>query len=59
MEADAYATLMMVSGLEASRRILDRNKRLAAYIVYAGRNGEMKVFVSENMKKRIEEPAER
>jgi len=54
IEADAYATLMMVSGLEGSRRILDRNRKLAAYIVYAAEDGSMKVFASDNMKKRIE-----
>ena len=55
IEADAYATLMMISGLEDSRRILDRNRKLAAYIVYAAEDGTMKVFVSDNMKKRIED----
>ncbi|MDE6482783.1 MAG: FAD:protein FMN transferase [Rikenellaceae bacterium] len=55
IEADAYATLMMVSGLEGSRRILDRNKKLAAYIVYAAEDGSMRVFVSDNMQSRIVE----
>lgn len=56
IEADAYATLMMVSGLEGSRRILERNKKLAAYIVYAAEDGTMEVFASDNMKERIQNP---
>ncbi len=54
IEADAYATLMMISGLEKSKKILDKNRKLAAYIVYSDPDGNMKVFISDNMQSRIE-----
>lgn len=49
VEADAYATLMMISGLEESKKIIERNKKLSAYIVYADDNGDMKVYADPKM----------
>jgi thiamine biosynthesis lipoprotein len=53
MKADAYATAFMVMGLKKSKLYLDKNTDLEAYIVYRDTNGELKTFISENIKKRI------
>lgn len=54
-KADAYATSLMVMGLEKAQALLKRHNDLSAYIIYADENGENKVWMSESVKKKIVE----
>lgn len=48
--ADAYATAFMVMGLDKAKACLKANKALKAYLIYAGKNGEMATWHSDNLK---------
>lgn len=53
MSADAYATAFMVLGLEASRRIVER-ENIDAFLIYQGEGGELASYVSEGIKPFVE-----
>ena len=50
MTADAYATAMMVMGVEKSIALLGEREDLEAYLIYNDESGEVKTFVSEGLK---------
>jgi len=52
--ADAYATACMVMGYRKAKDMLEQNKEIEAYIVYAGDNSEFEVFQTEGFKKYLE-----
>ncbi len=49
--ADAYATALMVLGLERSLKFLKENKELAAFFIYSDKNGNLKTFATEGIKR--------
>ena len=49
--ADAYATALMVLGLERSLEFLKENKELAVFFIYSDNNGNLKTFATEGIKK--------
>ena len=51
-EADAYATLFMVSGIEKAREILSRNPHLGAYLIYAD-GDEDRAFITPDVAEKI------
>lgn len=51
--ADAYATSFMVLGLEKAKTVLDKHPELMAYLIYADNKGNMKVWHSPSMDKKI------
>lgn len=53
--ADAYATAFMVMGLEKSIEFLKSHPEVMAYLLYADKEGNIKVYYSEKLKKSIEE----
>ena len=53
MFADAYATAFMVMGLNKSKNYLIDNPEIQAYIVYRDIKGELRTFISEDLKERI------
>ena len=52
MLADAYATAFMVMGVRKAK-IFALNNNLEIYLVYTGKDGDWKTYVSSNMQKRI------
>ncbi len=50
MTADAFATAFMVLGLEKSIEIASQLVEISVYFIYAGENGENKIYLSENFK---------
>lgn len=52
MEADAYATAFMVTGLEKAKKIVNAQPELEACFVYLS-DGHMKVWVSEGLRNMI------
>ncbi len=52
MEADAYATGFMVTGLEKAKDIINYNPALEGCLIYEA-DGKLKVWVSEGLKKFI------
>ena len=55
MTADAFATAFMVLGVEAGIEIVERTPEIDVYFVYADEDGDSKVFMTEDFKKRIVE----
>nr|MBP7471855.1 FAD:protein FMN transferase [Prevotella sp.] len=51
--ADAFATSFMVLGLDGSKKILEKHPELMAYFIYSDNKGNMQVWYSPNLKKRI------
>lgn len=51
--ADAWATACMVGGLDWSTLTLANQPTLEAYLIYAGPNGEFRVFTTKNLNHRI------
>lgn len=49
MTADAYATAFMVLGVDGSKEII-KGSELDAFLIYMGPSGELKSFVSEDLK---------
>src|SRR3712207_9586464 len=47
-EADAYATAFMVMGLSETKRTLNRQKHLDAYIIYLDKQGIKRTWTSLN-----------
>lgn len=52
MEADAYATAFMVTGLKEAQRIVQQQPELEACLIYVEK-GELKTWISEGMKGKI------
>ncbi len=46
MLADAYATAFMVMGVKKSKIFLSKNSEIAACLVYTGKDGEWKTYIS-------------
>lgn len=44
--ADAYATAFMVMGLEEAKALIQKDKHLKVYLIYADQKGEMQVFTN-------------
>lgn len=53
--ADAWATACMVAGEDDAVSIIEGNDSLEGYLIYSDENGGMKSWVSEGLKKLIEE----
>lgn len=49
--ADAFATACMVMGLEKAIEMLEKNKEIEAYFIYAEDNGVFEVYQTEGFKK--------
>lgn len=54
MTADAVATVLMVIGLEESKKFLAKHPEIDAYLIYDN-NGELAAFYTEGMEKYISE----
>jgi thiamine biosynthesis lipoprotein len=52
--ADAYATALMVMGLEQSKEFLKQHKELEALLIFSNDSGELETFTTENLTKNIE-----
>lgn len=55
MTADAYATSLMIMGLEKSKEFLSKNRDIEAYMIYSDEKGDFKTYSTEGMEKRIVE----
>ncbi len=53
--ADAYATALMVMGLDKSIAFLNSHSFLQGYLIYANDQGTFKTYISPGLKDRIEE----
>lgn len=53
MDADAYATVCMVVGLDSCKELLDSKADLEGYLVYTDDEGAWKTFVTEGFKRMI------
>ena len=53
MLADAYATAFMVMGVKQSKQFAKTHSEIEIYLVYTGKDGAWKTFVSPNMQNRI------
>jgi FAD:protein FMN transferase len=53
MLADAYATAFMVMGVKKSKQFVLEHPELEIYLVYTGKDGSWKTYISSDMKKRI------
>ncbi len=52
-EADAYATSIMVMGLEKTQEMAEREKQLDVYVIYEGKDGQEEVWMSKGMEKYV------
>lgn len=55
ISSDAYATGLLVMGLDEAKRFLKKHKELMAYLIYSDEKGNYEVFMSEGLKKIIQE----
>jgi Membrane-associated lipoprotein involved in thiamine biosynthesis len=53
--ADALATAFMVNGLDWSINYIHTHTNVEAYLIYSDESGGYKVWISENLKKKIKE----
>ncbi|MDA9807927.1 FAD:protein FMN transferase [Flavobacteriales bacterium] len=53
MLADAYATAFMAMGVKQSKQFAKKHSEIEIYLVYSGKDGVWKTFVSPNMQNRI------
>lgn len=53
--ADAYATSVMVMGLEGAQALLGRHPELKAYLIYANDDGTNAVWFSPSLKDKVDE----
>ena len=53
MLADAYATAFMVMGIRKSKQFVKLHPEVEVYLVYTGKDGSWKTFISSAMEKRI------
>ena len=51
MRADAYATALMVMGIDKSKEFLLNQSELEAYLIYNDENGEYRIWYTRGMKK--------
>jgi thiamine biosynthesis lipoprotein len=49
MEADAWSTAFMVTGLEEAKKILQEQPHLAALFIYETKSGELETYFTENL----------
>lgn len=54
-EADAWATVCMVAGLEEAAAFIERFDSLEGYLIFSDDNGEMKSWISSGLRTLIEE----
>lgn len=52
MLADAYATAFMVMGLKKSKQFVKSHPEVEVYLVYTGKDGSWKTYISTEMQKR-------
>jgi len=48
-EADAFATVFMVVGLQETKKILSENKNLEALLIYSDEDGGLQTFITEGL----------
>jgi thiamine biosynthesis lipoprotein len=53
--ADAWATACMVAGKDTAMAFIESNDFLEGYLIFSDENGNMKSWMSEGLRKRIEE----
>lgn len=53
MEADAWSTVFMVTGLEKSKEILKSQNQLKVFFIYEDENGELQQYFSDNISDNI------
>ncbi|MBK6265023.1 FAD:protein FMN transferase [Marivirga sp. S37H4] len=53
MEADAWSTAFMVTGLEDAKKILAEQTQLSAFFIYENEEGEMETYVTDNLASNI------
>ncbi|MCD8289353.1 MAG: FAD:protein FMN transferase [Prevotella sp.] len=53
-EADAYATAVMVGGLDKAKKWFEKNKRLDAYIIYLDAGGKQAVWMTDGFKQYVQ-----
>jgi thiamine biosynthesis lipoprotein len=53
MLADAYATAFMVMGVKKSKQFVKAHPEIEIYLVYTGKDGAWRTFISPKMKQRI------
>lgn len=53
--ADAYATAFMVMGMEKAKKVLEKHEELMAYFIYTDKKGNLKVWYSPELEKKIVE----
>lgn len=53
MDADAFATAFMVLGLEKSIEISEKDPKLKVYFIYAGEDGENRIYFSPNFEEHL------
>lgn len=53
MSADAYATAFMVMGLEKAVEFVNAHSGIGACFIYSDDDGEIKIFLTENVKKYV------
>lgn len=55
MDADAYATALMVMGFDKSISFLKKHPELDAYLIYSDEQGEFRTYLTPGMMKVVEE----
>ena len=58
MDADAYATVCMVQGVEKCQQLLEGNENLEGYLVYSGDDNEWNIYITEGFQSYIVEPGD-
>jgi thiamine biosynthesis lipoprotein len=53
MEADAWSTAFMVTGLEKAKEMLNSENHLKAFFIYEDENGDLQKFNTENLSENI------
>lgn len=53
-EADAYATALMVMGMEKAKKVLEKHPELMAYLIYSDDKGNLQVWYSPSMEDKIQ-----
>lgn len=53
-EADAFATVFMVVGLEDAKKIISKNKNLEALLIYSNEDGDLHTFITDGLTDFIE-----
>jgi thiamine biosynthesis lipoprotein len=53
MEADAWSTAFMITGLTKAKEILKNQPHLKVFFIYEDENGDQQQFYSENINENI------